>query len=93
MGSVDQLIYRDVELVMRIMRMRANRAIYIGKTFGDAEHVGVALHACRDSNDARNVGRPGARNHGIEFPGKIGKVEMTVVVDQHQLCALLSLST
>jgi len=41
----------------------------------------MALHACRDGNDARNTGRPRARNDVIELAGKIGKVEMTVAVD------------
>src|SRR5262252_7225507 len=89
----DQLIGGDVQLLVRMMRMRADRAVDIWKTLGDGEHLGVALDPRRDGDDARDAGRARARDHSIELAGEIGKIEMAVAVDQHQLCALPSLST
>ena len=89
----DQLIGGDVQLLVRMMRMGADRAVDIRKALGDGEHLGVAFDPRRDGDDTRDAGRPRARNHGIELAGEIGKIEMAVAVDQHQFCALPSLST
>src|SRR5262249_26264719 len=80
----DQLVDGDVELLVRVMRMGADRAVVIGKALGDGEHLGVAFDLGRDGDDARNAGRPRARNDGIELTGEIGKIEMAMAVDQCQ---------
>src|SRR5215813_1528518 len=83
-GAADQLIDSDVELLVRVMRMRANGAIDIGKALGDGNHLSVAFDSRRNGDDARDAGRPRAGNDGIELAGKIGKIEMAVAVDQCQ---------
>jgi hypothetical protein len=36
---------------------------------------------------------PRARDQGVELTGKVREIEMAMAVDQHQVCALASLST
>src|SRR5262249_43989066 len=93
--ALDQLVGRYIELVLRVMRMSADGAIHIIEALCDAEHLGVAFDSRRDSNNARDSGRPRARDHGLELAGESGKIEMAVAVDQHRprLYALPSLST
>src|SRR5260370_12969361 len=80
----DELIDADVQLLVRVMRMGADRAVDIGKALGDGEHLGVPFDPRRDGDDPRDAGRLRARNHGIELAGEIGKIEMAVAVDQCQ---------
>ena len=78
-----ELIAADVELFMGVVRMRADRAKNIGKALGDRQHLRVAAHPRRDRHHAADAGRARPRNHGVEFGGEIGKIEMAVAVDQH----------
>ena len=80
----DQLIDGDVKLLVRVMRMGADRTVDVRKALGDGEHLGMAFDPRRDGDHARDAGRPRARNDGIELTGKIGKIEMAVAVDQCQ---------
>ena len=89
----DQVVHRDVELLMRMVRMGADRAIDIGKAFGDGEHLAVSLHARRNRHHAPDVRRTRTPNQGVQLAGEVGKIQMTVAIDQHQVCALASLST
>ena len=49
----DQLVGRDVELLVGMVRMRADRAEDVGKSLGDGEQLGVPLDPGRDRDDAR----------------------------------------
>src|SRR5262249_35680155 len=69
---------------MRIVRMRAERAINLDKAFRDCQHLRVPAHARRDRNHALDSSGAGACHHGIELADKVGKIEMTVTVDQCQ---------
>src|SRR5262245_41732760 len=89
----DHLVDADVQLLMRMMRVGADRAVDIGKALGDGKHFGMPFDPRRDGDNACDAGCPRTRNHGIELAGEIGKIEMAVAVNQHQLCSLLSLST
>ncbi len=80
----DELIDGDVQLLVRVMRMGADRAVDVRKALGDGEHLGVPFDPRRDGDDTRDAGRLRARNHGIELAGEIGKIEMAVAVDQHR---------
>jgi hypothetical protein len=81
--ACDQLVDADIELLLRVVRMGADRAIDVGKALGDGEHLRVPLDAGRDSDDARNAGGACARDDAVEFAGKVGKIEVAVAVDQH----------
>ena len=78
----DQLVDRDVELLVGVVRMGADRAIDVGKALGDREQLGVALDPRRDGDDAGDAGCLRARDHGIELAGEVRKIEMAVAVDQ-----------
>src|SRR5262249_49700753 len=81
-GAADQLVDGDVKLLVRVMRMRANGAIDIGKALGDGEHLCVSFDARGDGQDARDSGRPRTGDDGVELAGRVRKVEMAVAVDQ-----------
>ena len=83
----DQVGRRNVQFLVRIMRVCADRAIDIGKALGDRQHAGMAVDARRDRDHARNAGSASARDHGIDLRGKIRKIEMAMAVDQHGYCA------
>src|SRR4029077_7576658 len=76
-------IRRDVELLVRVMRMRADRAGYVGESLRDRQHLRVALDARRDRHDAPDAGGLRACHHGVELGREIGKIEMAVAVDEH----------
>ena len=63
----DQIGGRDVEFLVRVVRMRADRARNVRKALGDREHLRVAAHAGRDRHHAADAGRLGARHHGVEL--------------------------
>jgi len=69
----DQIVGRDVELFMRVMRMRADRAGHARKALGDAEHLRMAAHPRRDRHHATDSGRRGARHHRVELGANSGK--------------------
>ena len=82
-GACDQLVGGDVELLVGVVRMGADRAVHVGKALGDGEHLGVPPDPRRDRDDAADAGRLRARHHGVELAGEIGKIEMAMAVDQH----------
>jgi hypothetical protein len=53
----DQVVGRDVELLMGVMRMRADRAGHVGKALRDRQHLRMTLHAGRDRHHAADAGR------------------------------------
>ena len=82
-GVCDQLVGRDVELLVGVVRMGADRAVNVGKALGDGEHLGMPLDPRGNRDDAADAGRLRARHHGIELARKVGEIEMTMAVDQH----------
>ena len=71
-----------VELLMRVMRMRADRAEHVLETLGDRQHLAMAAHARRDRYDFHQTRgfRPG--DDGIDLGGEIREIEMAMAVDQ-----------
>jgi hypothetical protein len=82
-----QLGPRHVEFLMRVMWMRAERTINVGKAFRDREYLRVLPHARRDRHHPLDPSVAGARHHGIELVGKVGKIEVAMTIDQH-VCLL-----
>src|SRR5438105_5005464 len=68
---------------MRIMRMRAERAINVGKAVRYREHFGLPPNARGDRDHALDAGGAGTCHHRIELFGKIREIEMAMAVDQH----------
>src|SRR6185312_7063895 len=82
-GQLDQLAGGNAVFLICLMRMGADRAIDVRKSFCDGEQPAEPLDAGRDRDNADDPGRLGARNDGVEILGKIRKVEMAVAVDEH----------
>ena len=80
----DQVIDRDVELLVRVVRMGADRAIDVRKALRDRQHLGVPLRTRVEIVTMRaDAGRLRARHHGVELVREIRKIEMAMAVDQH----------
>ena len=77
----------DLEFLVGVVRMRADRAIDVGKAFGDSQHIGEPMYARRDRDHARNPGRASAHDNVVKLVGKIRKIQMAMAVDQHGYCA------
>src|SRR5215470_13228986 len=80
----NEIVDADIELLVGVVRMSADRAVDVRKALGDGEHLVVALDAGRDGDEPRDAGGLRARDHGVELVSEIGKVEMAVAVYQCQ---------
>ena len=74
----------DVQFLVRVMRMRADRAPDL---VGCASAIAVIsvelLDPGGDRHHAGDAGRLGARQHAVAIGGERGEIEMAVAVDQH----------
>ena len=84
----DELLERKIELLVRVVGMRAKRAVDLRKTLGDREHLGMSSQQRADGHDVGHPGRTRTRHDAIKVPAKIGKVEMAVAIDQRKLRSL-----
>ena len=83
----DEIGCGDLQFLVGVVRMRADRAINVGKALGDRQHIGEPMHARRDRDHARNPGRSSAHDNVVKLVGKIRKIQMAMAVDQHGYCA------
>ena len=79
----DQRLGVDVQFLMGVVRMGADRAENLRKFLCDRKHLRKFPHAGADGDHAADAGGAGARHHGVEFAGEIGKIEVAVAVDEH----------
>src|SRR4051794_5771876 len=84
-GLRDQIRRADVELFVGVVRMGANRAEHVWKPLGDGDQIRLPPHPGRDRDHAADAGRSGALDHALEPVLEVGKIQMTVAVDQHGL--------
>ena len=82
-GQLRQPLGRDVELLMRLMRMRADREPDRREALGDGGVVGEACDLRRDRHHPADAGGLGPRDIGRKLLGEIRKVQMAMRVDQH----------
>ena len=82
--ALHDLLDRDVELLVGIMRVRADRAEHVVVRLGDPEQPVEAADAGRDRHQHPHARRLGARNHPVEIIGEVREVEMAVVIDEHR---------
>jgi hypothetical protein len=66
-----------------VVRVRANRTKHIFKPLGDSAHTRKFLDTSRDGDHASETGHTPALHHSIQFIAEVGKVEMTMTVDEH----------
>jgi hypothetical protein len=83
-GAGHEIAGGDVQLLMRVMRMRADRAIDVREALGDGEKIGLARHAGRDCDHARDAGGAGALDHRLTVGVELRRVQVDVAVDQHR---------
>ncbi len=79
----DDLVCRDVELLVRVVGMRADRAIDVGVLLGDGQDLRKFTDAGRDGHHAGDACRAGTRDHAVEVGGEVGKIQVAVVIDEH----------
>ena len=82
-GQRDQLRGRDAVLLIRIVRMGADRAEHVLEPLGDREQLGQPAYPGRDRHQAADAGSGGARDDAIQILSEIRKIQMAVRVDQH----------
>jgi hypothetical protein len=94
LGHAHDLVDLDIELLVRLVRMRSDRAEYVVVSLRDGDEITVTLDPGRDGDDTPYPGRAGAANDGVELAAEVGEIEMAVTVDQHdQACVVPALST
>ena len=81
---LDQPVGGALPLLLRLVRMDADRAPDIVVALGDRAHALELVEPRADGQHAGDAGRPGARQHARLVVGELGEVEMAVAVDQHQ---------
>src|SRR3569832_1812966 len=74
----------DVEFFVRIMRMRAHRAVDIVEPLRDGFHLVEFPDARRNRHERADASRMRTRDDVIQLWRKIGKIEMTMMIDKHQ---------
>ena len=79
----DQRFGIDVQFLMRVVRMGADRAENLRIFFSDRKHLRKFTHARADSDQARDAGGARARDHRVELGGEIGKIQVAVAIHQH----------
>ncbi len=83
-GVRNQLVGAEIEFLVRIVGMGADRAIDLGIALGNGENFGQPPDPGRNGDDPGDAGRPRPRDHGIEVAREIGKVEMAMAVNKHE---------
>jgi len=73
-GARDKLLGGDVELLVRVMRVRADGAKNFGKALGDGEHLVMAADTGRNRDKPLQAGSFGAGHNGVELASKVVKV-------------------
>src|SRR6266702_567213 len=81
----DQLVRRDAVLLIRVMRMGADRAIDVIIALSDREQVVQPPYPRRDRHHAADAGYTCTRHDPVEIFRKIWKIQMAVAIDQHRV--------
>ena len=79
----DQRLGIDVQFLMSIVRMGADRAENLRKFLSDRKHLRKFAHARADGDQARNAGGSRPRHHRVELGGEIRKIQVAVAIHQH----------
>ena len=79
----DQRFGVDIQFLMRVVRMGADRAENLRKFLRDRQHLRKFAHARADGDQARDAGGARARDHRVELGGEIRKIQVAVAIDEH----------
>src|SRR5262249_49461122 len=83
LGKPHDLVHGDVQLLMRIMRMRSDRTEDLGVALRDGAKTIKAANARRDADEDADTSDPRSANDRIEIGGEGWEIEMAVMIDQH----------
>ena len=81
---LDQRGRECLPLLLRLVRMDADRAPDVAVALGDRPHLLELVEPRADGQHAGDARGPGARQHAGFVGRQLGEVEMAVAVDQHQ---------
>jgi hypothetical protein len=73
----------DIQLLVRIVRMRADRAEDIDMAFRNTKDRVEPLHPRRNGDHLADTGRRGALDDRVALGLEIRKVQMAMGIDQH----------
>src|SRR5262245_18147844 len=91
LGEAHDLLDADIELLVGVVRMCADRAEHVGIALRDGKKLGAPVHPRRDRHHAPYPSRARSADDDVELAAEVGEVEMAVTVDQHDhACAALS---
>ena len=79
----DQRLGVDVQFLVGVMRMRADRTENLGKFFSNGKHLREFTHAGADCDHAANAGGARPLHHSVQLAGEIRKIQVAVAVDEH----------
>ncbi len=87
LGEAHDVGRLEVQLLVGVVRMRADRAVDIVEALGDGEHLIEAADARRDRHHGADACRASTRHHAVEIGGEVAEIQVAVVVDEHRfLC-------
>ena len=81
--GLDQPVGGALPLLLRLVRMNADRAPDVAVTLGNGPDPLELVEARADRQHATDAGHAGACQHRLFVAGKLGKIEMAMAVDQH----------
>ena len=74
----------NIELLVRVVWMGADRAEHVSVAFGQSDQIGQLADTRRDGDDHADSGPARASDDLVTLGGKLGEIQVTVMVDEHQ---------
>ena len=78
------MLGRDVEFLVRMMRVGADRAVNLRVRLGYGDDLAEALHARAHGDEQPDIGRLGARQYLAANGREVREIEVAVVIDEHE---------
>ena len=82
-GEAHDLLERDVELLVRVVGMRADRAVDVGVRLRDGDQLRQLADARRDGDDHADARFPRPRKQRLALLRELREIQVTVVIDEH----------
>src|SRR4051812_13722170 len=82
-AALHQFFNRDVEFLVRVMRVRTDRAKYIVEALRNFQNARVLPHSRRDRHHEPKAAAAPPLHDVIQIVRKVGEIEMAVAVDKH----------
>ena len=91
-GEFDDPLERNVEFLVRVMRVRSDRAVDIVEALGDGADLIELADAGRNGDERADAGLLRPRHDLIKLRREFRKIEMAMVIDEHQTLLLFCLA-